>query len=91
MKRYIDLIKQTFDFSSGEFTVTDGQLSFYGVPLMDIIDTYGTPLRLTYLPKISENIALITGCFQEVMKKYNRNTTLPIPTAIVQNHPILAL
>src|SRR5690606_15188700 len=29
---------------------------FNGVNLMEIIDTYGTPLKLTYLPKISESI-----------------------------------
>lgn len=71
MNRYIDLIQQTFDFPTREFTVDDGQLKFHGVSLMDVIKTYGTPLRLTYLPKISQNIELITGCFQEVLKKNN--------------------
>lgn len=70
MKRYIDLIRQTFDFPTKEFAVANGLLSFHGVPLMDIIRKYGTPLRLTYLPKISENINLITGYFQEALKKY---------------------
>ncbi len=70
MNRYIDLIKQTFPFSTEEFTVEDDQLKFYGVPLMKIIEKYGTPIRLTYLPKISENINLITGYFQETLKKY---------------------
>ncbi len=70
MNRYIDLIQQTFDFPTPEFAVKNGQLSFHNVPLMDIINEYGTPLRLTYLPKISENIEKITNSFQEVLKKY---------------------
>lgn len=75
MNRYIDLIDQTFDFPTDEFTVKKGQLSFHGVPLMDIIKKYGTPLRLTYLPKISENIRRITNSFQEVLKKYKYEGT----------------
>jgi arginine decarboxylase len=73
--RYIDLIQQTFDFPTDEFTVQNDQLSFHGVSLTEIIETYGTPLRLTYLPKISNNIKLITTHFQEVLKKYNYEGT----------------
>lgn len=75
MNRYIDLIEQTFDFPTPEFEVKKGRLSFHGVPLMEIIKKYGTPLRLTYLPKISENIKLITGYFQEVLKKFQYEGT----------------
>ncbi|WP_114750573.1 arginine decarboxylase [Pleomorphovibrio marinus] len=56
MNKYIDLIQQTFDFPTKEFRVENGQLHFNGVNLMDIISEYGTPLKLTYLPKISESI-----------------------------------
>ncbi|HLT06178.1 MAG TPA: arginine decarboxylase [Cyclobacteriaceae bacterium] len=56
MNKYIDLIQQTFDFPTKEFKVENNQLHFNGVNLMEIIDTYGTPLKLTYLPKISESI-----------------------------------
>ena len=44
--KYIDLIQQTFEFPNDEFTVEDGQLEWFGIPLMDIIKQYGTPLRL---------------------------------------------
>jgi hypothetical protein len=37
MKRYIDLIRQTFDFPTDEFSVKQGQLHIHQVPLMDII------------------------------------------------------
>lgn len=54
--KYADLIDQTFDFPQGPFKVQDSCLHFHDLPLMDIIDHYGTPLKLMYLPKISERI-----------------------------------
>jgi len=35
--KYIDLIEQAFDLSSEEFTINDGDLNWFGIPLMDII------------------------------------------------------
>ncbi|MDR3244984.1 MAG: arginine decarboxylase, partial [Prevotellaceae bacterium] len=54
--KYIDLIEQTFDFPQHEFEVIDNELYFNDVPLMDIIKQYKTPLKISYLPKISQNI-----------------------------------
>jgi arginine decarboxylase len=54
--KYIDLISQTYEFPQEEFHVEDGDLHFHNIPLMDIIKQYGTPLKITYLPKISHNI-----------------------------------
>ncbi|KAF0199322.1 MAG: decarboxylase [Bacteroidetes bacterium] len=54
--KYIDLIEQTFDFPQDEFKVEDNELYFHNIPLMDIIKQYGTPLKITYLPKISHQI-----------------------------------
>ena len=45
MKNYIDLIEQTFEFPQEEFNVEKNELLFHGVPLMDIIKEYGTPLK----------------------------------------------
>ncbi|MEM9340597.1 MAG: arginine decarboxylase, partial [Bacteroidota bacterium] len=50
MRKYSDLIDQTFDFPTKEFKVKKDQLHFHGVNLMEIIQQYGTPLKLTYLP-----------------------------------------
>ena len=71
MNRYIDLIQQTFDFPTKEFTVENNELYFNGVNLMEIIDTYGTPLKLTYLPKISENIQKAKTYFGNAMETHN--------------------
>lgn len=70
MKSYIDLIEQTFEFPQKEFKVDNNELSFNDVPLMDIIKQYGTPLKLTYLPKISENIQNAKRFFQNAISKH---------------------
>ena len=49
--KYQDLIEQTFDFPQESFEVIDNELYFNDIPLMDIIKQYGTPLKITYLPK----------------------------------------
>ena len=56
MRKYIDLIDQTFDFPTAEFKVVNDALHFHDVNLMEIIETYGTPLKISYLPKIEANI-----------------------------------
>jgi arginine decarboxylase len=71
MRLYKDLIEQTFDFPNDEFKVVDNDLYFNEVPLMDIIGEYGTPLKLTYLPKIGEKVKLAKRLFKKAMKKHN--------------------
>jgi arginine decarboxylase len=70
MQSYIDLIEQTFDFPTEEFRVVNNELYFNEVPLMDIIKEYGTPLKLTYLPKISEHIQYAKEIFNNAIKKF---------------------
>ena len=53
---YASLIDQTFYFPQEGFNLKDGYLQFNGVDLKSIIDKYGTPLKLTYLPKIGNQI-----------------------------------
>ncbi|QCK14697.1 type III PLP-dependent enzyme domain-containing protein [Mangrovivirga cuniculi] len=71
MKSYFDLIEQTFYFPQEEFKVSNNELLFNDIPLMDIIKQYGTPLRLTYLPKIGQNINSAREWFHKAMKKHN--------------------
>jgi len=67
--KYIDLIEQTFDFPQDEFHVEDNELYFHNIPLMDIIKQYGTPLKITYLPKISSQIQKAKKNFNVAMAK----------------------
>lgn len=69
--RYIDLVNQTFDFPTEVFKLENDSLSFNDVPLLPIIEQYGTPLRITYLPKIGEQIKKCRKWFQKAMKKHN--------------------
>ena len=71
MDRYIDLIEQTFYFPTEEFKVENYELSFNNVPIMDIVEKYGTPLKLTYLPKISSQIQKAKRIFNEAIKNNN--------------------
>jgi arginine decarboxylase len=75
MKSYRDLIEQTFEFPQKEFKVRDHELLFNDVPLMDIVKQYGTPLKLTYLPRISENIRYVQATFQNALEKTKYNGT----------------
>ncbi|HPF96926.1 MAG: arginine decarboxylase [Flavobacteriaceae bacterium] len=67
--KYIDLITQTFYFPQDEFTLEDKYLQFHGIDLMQLVEDYGTPLKFTYLPQISNNINKAKGWFASALKK----------------------
>jgi len=68
---YTNLIEQTFEFPTLEFNVQNDELQFNNVPLMDIIRQYGTPLKITYLPKIGEHISNAKQFFKNAFKRHN--------------------
>ncbi len=70
---YKDLIEQSFEFPNDEFNIIENELEWCGVPLMDIIKQYGTPLRVAYLPKISQNIHKARRMFNVAMAKVDYN------------------
>ncbi|MCB2222450.1 MAG: arginine decarboxylase [Bacteroidetes bacterium] len=67
--KYIDLIEQTFEFPQEEFKVIDNELYFNDIPLMEIIKQYGTPVKITYLPKIARQIQKARKWFNVAMAK----------------------
>ena len=71
--KYFDLIEQTFEFPNEEFAVVENELMWFGIPLMDIIKQYGTPLRVAYLPKIGQNIQRAKRMFNVAMAKVDYN------------------
>ena len=71
--KYIDLIEQTADFPTSEFRVEDNELYFNEIPLMDIIEQYGTPLKITYLPRITQQIQKARRMFNVAMAKVDYN------------------
>jgi len=69
--KYIDLIDQTYEFPQEEFTLEGDQLRFHDIDLMNLVETYGAPLKFTYLPKISENIQKAKSWFAHAIKKHD--------------------
>ena len=68
---YLDLIQQTFYFPQDGFEVKNNYLYFHGIPLKQLIEEYETPMRITYLPKISENIQRAKKYFNDAIRKLN--------------------
>ncbi len=66
--RYFDLIDQTFYFPQDGFDIDHGSLVFNGVPIKHLIEKYGTPLKLTYLPKIGAQIKKARNLFNRAIK-----------------------
>lgn len=69
--KYINLIDQTYYFPQEEFSLDGEHLKFHGIPLMDLVEQYGSPLKFTFLPKISENIGRAKEWFRIAMEKNN--------------------
>lgn len=68
--KYFDLIDQTYYFPQKEFTLDGDNLLFHGIPLHKLVARYGSPLKFTYLPKITENINMAKDWFAEAMEKH---------------------
>ncbi len=66
---YADLIEQTYYFPQQGFDLRDGFLTFNGISLKYLIDKYGTPFRLIYLPRIAEQVRKSKNLFRRAMKK----------------------
>lgn len=64
--KYINIIDQTFYFPQEEFKLDEDtdNLMLYDIPLMDIIERHGTPLKISYLPKISQQIKKAKNYFE---------------------------
>jgi arginine decarboxylase len=69
--KYIDLINQSFYFPQEEFKLEDKNLQFHGIDLMKLVEEYGTPLKFTYLPQISNNITRAKSWFAAALKKHH--------------------
>lgn len=66
--RYSDLVDQTFYFPQEGFDLLKGYLSFNGIPIMKLIEEYGTPLKITYLPKIGDQIKKARNLFNKAIR-----------------------
>ena len=67
---YADLVDQTFNFPQDDFKVEADYLQFNGLDIKSLIEKYGTPLKLTYLPKIGSQIQKAKKMFEAAFKKH---------------------
>ena len=67
---YADLVDQTFNFPQHDFKIENDYLQYNGQDIKALIDKYGTPLKLTYLPKIGSQILKAKDMFANAFKKH---------------------
>lgn len=66
--KYLDFIQQSYDFPQEEFDMKEDQLYFHDIPLMELVEKFGTPMKFNYLPKISANIQKVKNWFSKALK-----------------------
>src|SRR5690606_36827660 len=71
MQSYQEFLDLSVGFPQDGFEIIDDELYFHDLNLMEMIETYGTPLRFTYLPIISKKIQQAKILFQTVILKHN--------------------
>ncbi|MFT6814519.1 MAG: arginine decarboxylase [Sphingobacteriales bacterium] len=69
MQSYTEFLDHNVGFPQSEFKLEEDQLLFHDIPIMDLIETYGTPLRFTFLPIISKKIQQAKLLFQTAILK----------------------
>lgn len=69
--KYFDLIHQTYYFPQQGFDIEDDYLTFHDLPLKYLIEKYGTPFRLVYLPRITQQIKRAKNLYNRAIKKQN--------------------
>ncbi|MEL6141278.1 MAG: hypothetical protein AAFU67_06650 [Bacteroidota bacterium] len=67
---YFDLIDQSYYFPQEGFDLKDGYLTFHGLSLRYLIEKYGTPFKLLYLPRIGAQIRRAKNLFNRAIKKH---------------------
>ena len=73
MQSYEEFIDLSVGFPQEGFEVIDDELYFHDLNLMEMIETYGTPLRFTYVPLISKKIQQTKLLFK---KSIGNNVTI---------------
>jgi arginine decarboxylase len=71
MQSYAEFLDLSVGFPQEGFDVIDDELYFHEINLMELVETFGTPLRFTYMPIISKKIQQAKLMFQKAMLKHN--------------------
>lgn len=65
---YFDLIDQSYYFPQEGFDLEEGNLFFNDVSIKHLIDKYQTPFKISYLPKIGDQIKKAKNLFSKAIK-----------------------
>ncbi len=65
---YYDLIDQTFYFPTDNLTLEEKRLHFHGIDLVALLEKYGSPLRVYYLPSIKHKIQEARTYFRDSIR-----------------------
>lgn len=69
-QKFVDLMQQTYDFPSKGFDIKkNNTLTFHGLDLMKLVKKYGSPLKITYLPRVQQQIEQAQEYFAKAMHK----------------------
>jgi arginine decarboxylase len=71
MQSYEEFLDLSVGFPQEGFEIIEDELYFHDLNLMEMIETYGTPLRFTYVPIISKKIQQAKLLFQQAIVKNN--------------------
>ena len=71
MQSYAEFLVLSVGFPQDGFDIIDDELYFHDLNLMEMIETYGSPLRFDYLPIISKKIQQAKLLFQAAILKNN--------------------
>jgi arginine decarboxylase len=71
MQSYSEFLDLSVGFPQEGFEVIDDELYFHDINLMELVETYGTPMRFTFLPIISKKIRQAKLYFQNAMLRAN--------------------
>jgi arginine decarboxylase len=65
VQSYREFLELSVEWPQEGFEVIDDELHFHGINLIELAETYGTPLRVTYLPIIGKKIQQARLYFQD--------------------------
>jgi len=71
--RYLDYLTATYDLQDGHVTddivIRDGRLWFRDLDLLGLVESYGTPLELAYLPVITARVRGMIAVFDAARRE----------------------
>jgi arginine decarboxylase len=60
---YLGYVQSSYAYLKPEFDIQNNELYFNGINTLELVQKFGTPLKITYLPKISDKINQVLGWF----------------------------